>query len=191
MITNLTFIGWGILCTLVLFILIKVDLYRVKLQTHKDVEIEKIKIEALKIERERFILIQNGALEEFPNISKYLLQSTYLIDKGNASLSNIELQQANANDAFFNSFLNEVVDAPEPIIKVAFKQAIVNNYLASIKYPWKYRINRAKKNIQLHISRLFVKLENNGKDNKNNKQKPPPKDLEVEFGNSDIISSPC
>lgn len=174
----------ALLCSSVYFLMMKIKMYKIKKHISYILEIEKIKIKELQIERELLLLKMTGELDCFPYIEDYLSQSTYLINYEDSSLKNLELCYLSDDKKYLDGLIKEIKNASNNILNITFKQADTLNDICKAKYPFKYYIMAAKKNIEMRFLRILADLLIkflNRRENACNLEKS--KELEVEIEN--------
>ena len=193
-----------IIVALLIFILIinsTINLFyflSTKKKLNKELLIEQTKIKAILIERKYVKLKLNGKLDDLPYITRYLDNSSKLLDEGGLNFENVHIQPIGKDEEFAKGLIadiEKVYTNKEKAIKNLFYREIeLADQVFRIKHPVKFKINKLKKNIMVQILKYKLKKMDNRKKKVFENKKLPEKllyenELSVEIKSNHAVSA--
>lgn len=132
MLKYISFFALAVLCAVIYSAIIHVRVQVLKQRAEKQVKIEQMMLESLIVEQNRVKWKSDGLLAVFPVISKYLRQSTIIL---NNCLQLKDLKMIKASDKQISQLLSEIKTAPDELKNLVIEQYNINRTLTKLKQP--------------------------------------------------------
>ena len=155
MLGYLSILALAVLCAVLYFIILKIQVQVLRRTTAREVCRERMMLDSLVVEQDRAMRQSEGQLALFPIISNYLCQSTIIL---NNSLQLDDLIMIKATSEQVQQLLNEIKMAPEELRNLVIEQYNINKRLAELKHPVRTFMEEFKIKTMFAFARSVIKL---------------------------------
>lgn len=164
MLKYISFFALAVLCAAIYSAVIHTRILVLRKKAEKQVKTEKMMLDSLIVEQNRIKWKEDGILAVFPVISKYLCQSTIIL---NNCLQLKDLKMVKATESQIAQLLSEIKTAPDELRNLVIEQYNINRTLTKLKQPVHTCIAEAKMKTIFSMAKtslLFLeKVSNNQK----------------------------
>lgn len=148
----------AVFCAVLYYVLIKLRIYRVKHRVRKECNKETILLKSLKLENKVAAATASGALDGFKVIPFYLLQCTHVVDGGIPAIDSAVIRSLDRNSELTDTFLSELKQSPDEIIKLVLEQCVINDQIWMINNPIRAKINEIRVDFMCAFLSIALKL---------------------------------
>lgn len=152
------FILFCLLCFCIVFLLLLVIYLKAMQRMKRSVTFNRARISLIKLEKAINDYASSHDMNAFPAIQEYLSHISILIEDSTCNFKSTILKPVNVRESLLSPLGHEILHAPDELSDLLFQYSTILHTVAQTKNPIKSYLWDAKKNSELQILKIFIKM---------------------------------